>query len=916
MRARSILPILGLLSLVASTLGAANASRIASIDVILEGHAEPDGRKPVRSRRVHHTTITEEQVLNVLPLHVGDKESPEKVEQAVSYLKKWGRFAEINVDRRMDRDGVHLTFRLQDGDIVSGIDLYGTYPYLSARIRRSVTVHSGDLYDQKQSQEQGQKIASFYARQGYEGTHVDFEAKFNEGKHTVDLKYDVDKGKRYRIGRITVVGNTVFPRGYFISKVNPLLHYTPSRLRKSLDKIRHDYQDKGYIGARVRLGNLGKDDSVRTVNPTIEIKEGKRVTVLFTGNSRISRRTFKKILPMFTDGGYGTYEIESSEKAITDAYRKLGYQEVVVRTTRDETSENALLIRFAIHEGPQTRVKSIAIEGNREISDRKIKKRLLTRENTIVERGYYQPRTVLQDFERLPGLLHDRGALEARAVDHKTALNAFRDKAHVSFEVEEGAISRLAGIRFEGNRQFTDNKLKRRLEISEGDPVSASGIEKDREVLALFYANHGFPYATVQPEVSREGTQTVLRYKIDEGLKTEVGQVLVVGNERTEPRAIYRAMSIRSGQPFSYKKILDSEANLRRAGAFRSANIQTIGLTEKEPVVHLVVKVEEYRKIVLDVGATYDTDDFFTGDLSLTHLNLFGSIRRANVKLTGGRDIQKGELIFKDPYFLGYPFEASLSVALERDLEPGFKTVEGGGSLSFLREFTPRMSVLGRYSLIRTFFTDVVDAAGIPEADHTTSKFSFSFSYDKRDTYADPQRGYVGFAGVDISNKLIASTFNFIQPKGYFAHYLPLGSRSTLITFARMEGIKVFGGDALARDEKLFLGGDYSLRGFDEDAVGPIGADGRPGGGQLLLMASTELQTRLFNNFKLAFFMDMGSLTDNFSEVSLASFRNSAGAGFRYVTPVGQIRFDYAAKLDKRAGESVGRFHIAFGYAF
>jgi len=905
-----------LFGLAISPLSATNETRIASIDILLEGHPPPPASSKKRPRRVHTTAVGERQVLKVLPFHEGDPYSPEKVDQSISYLKKWGRFTEITVDRRLEKDGAHLTFHLKDSDIVSGVDFQGTYPYLSARIRRSVTVHSGDLYEREQVQEQKDKIQSFYERHGYQGTSVDLKTQFNEDKHTVDLKYAVAKGKRYRIGAITVTGNTIFPHSYFVSRVNPLLAYTQSRLRKSLEKIRRSYQKKGYLGARVRLADLGRNDERHEVNPTLEVKEGKHVTVVFKGNTRVSPRTFKEIMPLFTDGGYGSYEIEASEKAITDRYHKLGYQEVVVQSSGEKLSENDLGVRFQIHEGPQTRVKSVDIEGNQKIKDRKIKRHLYTKENGLFERGTYQPRTVIQDFERLPGIMKDQGALDAEALDHNTTLNDFHDKARVVFKVHDGEIVKIQEVRFEGNHHLADKKLNKHLSISKGDAVSQSQIDRDKDALTVFFANNGFPYATIRENLIRDGSRATLVYKIEEGPEVHIGEVLVVGNERTDPKAVYRAMRIRSGQVFSYKKILESEADLRRAGAFRSANIQTIGLTEKEPVVHLVVKVEEYRSLVLDFGGTYDTDNFFTGDLSITHLNLFGTIRRANLKLTGGRDIQKGEILFKDPFFLGYPFEAAIDLSVERNLKPGFKAEEGGGSISLLREFTPRISVLARYSLIRTFFSDVVDASGIPEADHTTSKFSFSFNYDNRNSYSDPQKGFVGFVGFDVSNKLIASTFNFIQPKGYFAYYLPVGSRSTLITFFRMEGIKVFGRDQLARDQKLFLGGDYSVRGFREDGIGPIGSDGRPAGGQFLLMASSEFQTRLFNNFKLALFLDMGSLTNNPSELSLGSLRNSAGAGLRYVTPVGQLRLDYAAKLDRRPGESVGRLHIAFGYAF
>jgi outer membrane protein insertion porin family len=861
---------------------------------------------------------TLEEIRSVLPLKEGEPFDPKKLDQSLSYLKKWGRFSDVNAETRAAAGGLVVRFLLRDGVIVSGIDIYATYPYLSTRIRRMITVHSGDLYDEKAALAQCEKIEGFYERQGYDETEVSVTPSFNQKKRTVDLVFRVTKGHRHRIGEITVHGNTVFREGYFNSQINPLLLYKPTRLRRSLEKIRKDYQEKGYLGARVRLSDLRKDEATHTVNPVIEVRQGRHVTVKFEGNRRVRTENLKKAMPMFTDGGYGDYEIDASAKAILDYYRRRGFQETTVdfEKAAQDADKESLLVVFRIREGPQTRVKTVTIYGNEEIPDRKVKKGLATKENTIFERGYYQPRTVAEDRDKIPLILKDRGALDAKLVDHETSLNRFHDKATVAFSVAEGPLVRLKEIRFEGNERISSMRLKRRIKLRAGDAVSASRIETDKEALTLHYTNHGFPYATVVPDVERDGNAALLTFRIHEGPETRIGNVLVVGNERTAKKAVLRVMQIRPGDKFSYAKILESESWLRRSGAFRSVNIQTIGLTEREPVVHLVVKLEEYRKILLDVGVTYDTDNSFTGELSLSHINLGGTIRRANVRLIGGRDIQKGELLFRDSFFVGYPFEATMNVFLERDLKPGFKTVEGGGALGFLREFTPRTSFLGRYEIIRTFISDVVDDTGIDEADHTTSKFSFSFNYDTRNSFADPTRGFLGFTGIDVSNKLIASTFNFIQPKGIIAHYLPLGSRSTFLSFGHVEGIKVFGDDTLTRDEKLFLGGDYSVRGFDQDALGPVGADGRPSGGQLLLAATFEFQTRLFSNFKFALFQDNGSITQDFSEIGLASMRHSAGAGLRYVTPVGPLRLDYGFKLDKKAGESIGRLHFAFGYSF
>ena len=547
----------------------------------------------------------------------------------------------------------------------------------------------------------------------------------------------------------------------------------------------------------------------------------------------------------------------------------------------------------------------------------KSKKNLLTQESRLFSAHAYQPQAAELDDRGLENFLkNQQGALDATSLGHETDLNSFHDRASVVFKIHEGEIVLISKINFEGNHRLSSSFLKNQIRSHEGHRLSLEQVKSDREALALSYANQGYPYALIKDEVKREGSQAVLTYHVEEGDLVSVGEILVVGNQRSDNKSIERMLLLKPGQPFSYRKILESESSLRRTGSFRSVAIETIGLTEKKSLVHLVVKLEELNRILLDVGATYDTNDQFTGNVTLSNVNLFGTGRNSVLKLIGGRDIRKAEVILKDPHFIGYNVDAVLDAFVAHNRKPGFTTDEGETSVSILRTFNSRMTFLGRYAIGRTFFTNVIDSTGQAEADHTISKFSLSFNYDHRDSFSDPEEGFLLFSGLDWSNKLIASTFNFIQPKGYFAHYTKLNGRITLMNFFRSEAIKVFGQDILARDQKIFLGGDYSVRGFDEDSLGPLGSDGRPAGGQFLLAQTTELQFKALKNLKLGVFVDHGSLTEDPSQLGSTSLRHAAGAGIRYLTPVGPLRLDYGIKLDRKPGESFGRLHFAFGYTF
>ncbi|QQR81562.1 MAG: BamA/TamA family outer membrane protein [Deltaproteobacteria bacterium] len=475
---------------------------------------------------------------------------------------------------------------------------------------------------------------------------------------------------------------------------------------------------------------------------------------------------------------------------------------------------------------------------------------------------------------------------------------------------------KISQITFEGAHRFSERTLQSALKLQKGSVLTKEKLSSDLQKLALLYANVGYPYTVISHDIFQSPEGNTLSFKIDEGSEVHIQEILIVGNERSSEKSILKSILFKRGDLFSYQKIIESERQLRRTGSYRSANIETIGLAEKSSQVHLLVKLEEFKKILMDLGIAYNTDTNFTGTLSLSNVNVFGTNKRASLNFTMGQEIQKGEALLRDPHFLNTSLVGTLSGKIEKQIRPGFTTVDAGNSISVLKEFSPRLSLLSRYEITQTFFSDVTDVTGAQEQDHTTSKFSFSTSYDKRDSFSDPRKGYIFLGGFDVSNKLIASTFNFIQPRGYFAHFLPLIGPFTLMSFVRVEGIKVFGDDNLTRDRKLFLGGDYSIRGFEEDGVGPLDSNGTPLGGQFLLLNTVELQTKLIQSLKLALFFDNGSLTDDISTVSVNTFRQSAGFGLRYITPVGPLRLDYGIKLDRRPEESFGRLHFAFGYSF
>jgi translocation and assembly module TamA len=107
---------------------------------------------------------------------------------------------------------------------------------------------------------------------------------------------------------------------------------------------------------------------------------------------------------------------------------------------------------------------------------------------------------------------------------------------------------------------------------------------------------------------------------------------------------------------------------------------------------------------------------------------------------------------------------------------------------------------------------------------------------------------------------------------------------------------------------RYFAGGDNSVRGYDYKTLGPTDATGSVTGGADLLVGSVEFDQRVFGNWSVAAFVDMGNAFDSFKDMSL---KTGVGAGIRWYSPLGPIRFDVGVPLDD-APDSF-RIHITLG---
>lgn len=172
-----------------------------------------------------------------------------------------------------------------------------------------------------------------------------------------------------------------------------------------------------------------------------------------------------------------------------------------------------------------------------------------------------------------------------------------------------------------------------------------------------------------------------------------------------------------------------------------------------------------------------------------------------------------------------------------------------------------------------------------------------------------PTRAHFVSLQASGTTEAIGSDTSFVQLETHGRLIWPLWRGGRVLT--RVEAGTTFKDqfEDLPFSVRYFAGGDYSVRGYDYKSLGPTDDEGTVIGGSHKLTASVEFDQRIRPNWSAALFVDTGNAFDSWDNATL---KTGVGAGIRWYSPLGPIRFDVAVPLDSDAPDSF-RIHITLG---
>ena len=175
-------------------------------------------------------------------------------------------------------------------------------------------------------------------------------------------------------------------------------------------------------------------------------------------------------------------------------------------------------------------IKKIEIKGNQRISTTAIRSSIRARECDP-----YDPQLVSQDVDAIWSL----GFFDNIGVE----LEDLTDGLKVVFLVTERAV--IDEIQFQGNKKIKAKKLKKQIEIKEGDYVKPYLLKLDEDKIKELYIKKCFYRVQVHAESKVVDGKTVVVFNVEEGPKIRIAKIMFTGNDNFKRRKLLKQMESR-----------------------------------------------------------------------------------------------------------------------------------------------------------------------------------------------------------------------------------------------------------------------------------------------------------------------------------------------------------------------------------
>ena len=924
-----------------------------------------------------------------LRVQVGQKLFVSDIRQDISTLYTIGEFAGVEVDiinmaPEDEAPIVQIQYRVEQAPKFKEVRISGANRNLQKIIISELNLSKGQVFFPNSALDKLEKqLYVRFLEEGYKQLQIEIQSVIEDGDVVVEVF--VLSAQERVISRVQVLNtpkrmdfsiwwilrkSNLF-RGQLVKKT--VLHQTKEDITKALI-------ERGWIQAKVRL--VLQPDTLGREQITVIIETDKKLH--FTSKNtktenqlHAQMNSAKEMMQIL--GIYGGERISQRDaKRYTETMKQWfadnGFMDatVVVDITSTDIGWN---VETDVHSGKKSTIDSgnINFTGSTIYSADELNSTFFS-DNRVLLQEIYNPKEIKKGIESLKQAYIAQGYLQVE-IGYTPQLLQESDTIityGLDIKIEEHNQTQVGMVNVVGGIEEIHRLYIEPLQGSYRPKL----LQQVQQQLLVAYQNMGYLYVDVdvRSQINPYTNMVDVIITIEPNDLVLLRNIGVRGNKYTDIKVIDSVMALQVGQPITPLVLEETRQNLYNLNIFDTVNIQLS--EEQRGAQDAIVYVDERPKWAFTTGASVATDFGLLSTASIQHRNLLGLGHQATMLSQFGYswsdnawsfDRERPIWRFAGQYTakrLPFSFSTVKAETLFQEIvqEPSYRMVQSGVATGITIIPSNKLSMLVEYR-VRRMRLDDYEPGLLLEQDPWTivlaqeqdfrwwSGVQGTLVIDYRNDPFNPTEGTVLSGEARLGDGLIND--------------LPtvrLGGNLTTIQPMRMDRIKVSMSWGLARtfddspvplEDRFFLGGSNSMRGFARNQVGPANqemwkdfaypdqintvvddawrrnASNRwvSTGGDSYVMTNIEWHHSLENiglsSASVIAFTDIGrlqyisqqSITDSILQSTDPLFRYSIGLGLRYATVIGPIALDVGinpSRLEER-GEAWIVPNISFG---
>jgi len=756
-----------------------------------------------------------------------------------------------------------------------------------------------------------------------------------------ELEIELLLGKPYFLSNVEIIGVEPDRREYLWQQLQNRKGwpYESEKISADTETIRSDLLYDGFFFAEVFQPSVQVLPAEHKVALQWRVRRGRKFSVRFLGDYTSSRPLHELLSRGET---LPQWFVEEIEDQILSDLRGRGYLDASVEVRKKDLGDQEELIRVITNRGPLYRLEEVEFVGVTNLED---VGRLFSKISGVQAGGAFKR----QEFKTLVeddflNRLYSQGFLDLqlRSIDFSIDRETARVKPLIY--MTDGERYTIGSARFEGLNPkieaIPEFKDLRSL-VRTGLAVDRVKIDAQRDVLKRVLVAAGYLDADVLIGLEKAGGLVDFNIQVKTGPLYRVSNILIRGARRTREAVLLAEINIDRGDIFTEEAKREAIANILRLGIARSIDVRVLEKIPEDSEVMILVDLVEAARFRFEIGPGYGTQDGLRGVFKGSYANIGGTGRRLSLFAKASRQLETAstptDVLDPRPR----PF-IERNVTIEY-LEPRIFSLPVDGGLTFQN----LMFDTRQYGLLRNKFGASIDyrlnrrwqfttqyalefrdpfnveiGVNTPfedETNKTLTSIGEIISYQRVDDDFNPITGIRPRIEGTLYSDKFGGDENFWQTKLKQDLFYPLWTKGKnkiygsglSINFGFSDDIGA--SQAIPVEKRFYVGGEYSVRGFDDQTINPRDEVG----GKSFFFFQSEVFAPMFGGVDLLGFFDGGNAYRTNKEWAPWDLRYGAGLGLRWQTPVGPLKVGYGFNLARRvvdgSREPLGAFYFGVG---